>query len=697
VSPAILAAGLLVAQQVAGKATRDAFFLSEFDVTAMPLMSGAAAIVSLLAVLAFARGMEMLSPGRMVPLAVALSAALLLGEWGLSGPLPRLAAVAVYFHTVIFGPTLLSGLWSLVNERFDPYSAKWAVGRIGAGASLGGLIGGLITWFAATLISVPTMLVGMAALSLLCLGPLFQLRPARPKAPPAAPQRSAAPAAKAVSGLRLIRDIPYLRDLAFLVGLCAFIEALLDYVFTASAAGSFARGAKLMSFFALFHTVVGFLTLGLQATLIRPSLGRLGLAGTLVVQPAAMALGSVVALFFPRLWPIVLIRGSQAALRNSLFRSAYELFYTPLPQEQKRSTKAIVDVGFDRLGTAAGSAVMMGVLFLAPAGPTRVLLALAAASAGLAVTLAPRFDHGYVTALKQSLRMGAVTLDAVEVVDATTRLAVSAFEGAPPQPMATLTSEEPLRRTGPAPVLADPLLEAAADLRSRDPRRIRKVLETAELDSRLVSDVIPLLGRDDLFGAVVKTLRKVAPRCTGQLIDALLEPGQEAVVRRRIPRVLRATPTQRAANGLLLGLRDERLDLRYRCAQALVRMKEANPALAISRQEVITAALREIALGLHAGRSLDHVFSILSLVLEKELEIALRALRSGDAALRGTALEYLENVLPDAVRKGLWPHLGSPGRLAPSGRSHEEIRDDLLRSTVASRHSGLKRGLDTAG
>ena len=189
----------------------------------------------------------------------------------------------------------------------------------------------------------------------------------------------------------------------------------------------------------------------------------------------------------------------------------------------------------------------------------------------------------------------------------------------------------------------------------------------------------------------MKSLRKAAPRCTGQLLDALLDPGQDPVVRRRIPRVLRATPTQRAADGLLCGLRDERLDLRYRCAQALVRMKKENPRLAISREEAVTAALREIALGVQSGRSLDHVFAILSLVLEMEpLEIALRALRRGDTPLRGTALEYLENVLPDAVRKGLWPHLGSPGRPAPSGRSHEEIRDDLLRSTVGSRRSMQK-------
>ena len=687
--PAILAAGLLVAQQVAGKATRDAFFLSQFPVTALPVMSMAAALVSLLAVLAFARGMAALSPGRMVPLTVALSAVLFLGEWSLSGPLPRVAAVALFFHMAIFGATLVSGLWSLINERFDPYSAKQAVGPIGAGAAVGGIIGGFLTWGAATLVSVPAMLGAMAALNLLCLPPLLRLRPAR-GATLAKEASSASPAANVASGLRLIRDVPYLRDLAVLVGLCAFVEALLDYVFNAAAAASFAKGGALMSFFALFHTAIGLLSLGLQATLTRPSLGRLGLAGTVVVQPAAMALGSVFVLFFPRLWTVVFVRGAQAALRNSLFRSSYELLYTPLPQERKRSTKAILDVGLDRLGTASGSAVIMVVLFLVPAGPMSALLALAAVAAGLTLALGPRFDRGYVAALAQSLRTGAVTLDAADVVDSTTRVTVAAFAGAGGEVL-------------PRPVAADEPREAAEDLRSSDLHRIRKVLDRGlelELDARLVSEALPLLARDDLFAKVIGILRRAAPRCTGQLVDALLDPDQDPVVRRRIPRVLGATSTQRAADGLLLALRDERFDLRYRCAQALVRIKGQNPAVTIPREEVVNAALREIAQGAGSGRGLDHVFSILSLALEREpLQIALRALRTGDAALRGTALEYLENVLPPAVRKSLWPLLGSPERPAASGRAIDEIRDDLLRSTAAAslRRSTQKQRIGTAG
>ena len=59
------------------------------------------------------------------------------------------------------------------------------------------------------------------------------------------------------------------------------------------------------------------------------------------------------------------------------------------------------------------------------------------------------------------------------------------------------------------------------------------------------------------------------------------------------------------------------------------------------------------------------------------------ALRFGDPGLRGTALEYLDNVLPGPLKQKLWPHLGDE-RPASRGRSTQEIREDLLRSTAAA-------------
>ena len=74
-----------------------------------------------------------------------------------------------------------------------------------------------------------------------------------------------------------------------------------------------------------------------------------------------------------------------------------------------------------------------------------------------------------------------------------------------------------------------------------------------------------------------------------------------------------------------------------------------------------------------ASRRVAQVFSLLSLVLPREpLQIAYRGLQSSDRQLRGTALEYLEGVLPSGIRAGLWPLLvrrvpvaASPSFLSP--------------------------------
>jgi hypothetical protein len=82
-----------------------------------------------------------------------------------------------------------------------------------------------------------------------------------------------------------------------------------------------------------------------------------------------------------------------------------------------------------------------------------------------------------------------------------------------------------------------------------------------------------------------------------------------------------------------------------------------------------------------ASRSLAHVFTLLSLVLPAEpLQIAFRGLQTNDQNLRGTALEYLEGVLPPDIRSRLWPYLEDQRVSAPAGRPREEILEDLLKS-----------------
>jgi hypothetical protein len=80
-------------------------------------------------------------------------------------------------------------------------------------------------------------------------------------------------------------------------------------------------------------------------------------------------------------------------------------------------------------------------------------------------------------------------------------------------------------------------------------------------------------------------------------------------------------------------------------------------------------------------RSLEHVFTILSLELEREpLRMAFRALHHDDVPHRGTALEYLYTILPNEIRDAVWPLLGKPGPLS-TARSAEAILADLVRAT----------------
>jgi hypothetical protein len=88
-----LGAAVMIAQQTGGKATRDALFLTHFEITSLPVMISAAALVSFVVVLATGRLLARAGPARTVPLGFLASGILLLGEWVLLGVSPRAASV----------------------------------------------------------------------------------------------------------------------------------------------------------------------------------------------------------------------------------------------------------------------------------------------------------------------------------------------------------------------------------------------------------------------------------------------------------------------------------------------------------------------------------------------------------------------------------------------------------------------------
>src|SRR5262245_45773528 len=108
---AMAVSGLMMAHQVAGKASRDAIFLSQFRTADLPAMVTVAAIAAIVASIVGSRTLVRLGPHRIAPVSFALSSLLQFGEWVLLGHRAHIAACIIYIHVVAFGAVLISGFW----------------------------------------------------------------------------------------------------------------------------------------------------------------------------------------------------------------------------------------------------------------------------------------------------------------------------------------------------------------------------------------------------------------------------------------------------------------------------------------------------------------------------------------------------------------------------------------------------------
>jgi len=701
-----IAAAVMIAGQVGSKATRDAVFLDVFDAAELPKAMLAAAVLSALAVLAMSQAMARLGPRGLVPVLFVVSGAAYAGEYVALPRMPEITAAIVYLHVAVLGSLLVSGFWSLVSERFDPHTAKKVFGRITMGATAGGLIGGVTAERVAAMLDARTMLLVLAGMN--ACGALAVFQTGR-----GASEHEVTSEGSASLGLRFFREAPYLKLLGVLVALTAVTSGVLDYALKAAADDAYDSRESLMSFFAIFYTATSFVTLIAQTTLNKRALTRLGIGGTIALLPGAVVLGGVLSATLTRLWTLVVVRGIESVLSNSLYRSGYELLFTPLSAERKRPTKTVIDVGFDRLGGALASGLIMLALALAPSSATRVAVVVAVVAAALALVTALRLHRGYVAELAESLRLGRVKLSDSDVIDATTRKTLAdttmaidreqllaqidqlrqeqagtktLVSGSRPPESIEPDSQAP---EGPDPVENEALLGQVEELLSDDVQRAERALRPP-VHPRLVGHIIPLLGHAQLARAARRALKRSAPQILGQLIDAMLDEQQPAIVRRRLPDIIESGGGQRAALGLFTGLGVNLVKVRERCAFSLRDLVETAPSISPRKRHVFEAAIR--ALNREPVDSLPHIFVILSLALEREpLELSLSALRSDDANLRGTSYEYLENVLPDEVHSLLWPRLKEFGRdeeppksvRGAQLRSEKQIADELRLSKAS--------------
>jgi AAA family ATP:ADP antiporter len=661
---AMSGAAFTMAYQVAGKAARDALFLSNFRSHHLPMMIIAAALTAIVLGVVSSRILSRHAPDRIVPALTIASGALQFVEWLTYGSMPRGTAVAVYLHVVSLGAVINSGFWSVINEQLDPYTAKRNFGRIASMGTAGGVAGGLAAERVAALTDSHDILFVMAAAQLVTGSLLFLL-----------PRGEAH--TKTVERVRasdVLRASKYMRNLSYLVVLGTFSAALLDYVLKSQARNTLGPGEPLLRFFALFHMGTALLAFVVQAAATPRVLNRFGVGNTVATLPVSVAGAGVFAFFTGSFPAVVGARALEAIVRGSLFRAGYELFYAPMVPAEKRAVKSINDVTVDRLGDGLGGGFAQFAILYAGIFSNRLMLLTAAAASAFSWTMARRLQRGYVKSLERGLAYRAEELEMEEP------------EQAPPVPSASTRSRTLDTQHLPAPLEVSPpewLPESHQrqwrEILSNDRERIRTGLARGPaLERALLPHVIPLLGRKSVTEAAKQALEAVADRNVGQFSDYLLDRRTPLPVRCKLPAILATASGVRAADALLRGLSDERQEVRIACGRALDTMRQVN-GVKIDKERVFDAIRRELdqTVEFH-GNDVEYIFSLLGVVLPREaVRVAFEALEVEDPQLRGLALEYIESALPPDIRATLLDRIqGVPAEEQPR-RAEGEIREEF--------------------
>lgn len=695
----MIVAGVMLAHQVAAKAVRDALFLSVMPVTELPRMVILAALVSVAAVPLYSHLLAWMGPRRLVPAGFLVSAAGHLAEWYFFGAGPGVTVV-VYLHVAALGALLLSGFWSLTSELFDAHAARHHVVRIATAGSLGGIVGGLAAERIGAWASADASLLLLGGFHAVCAAGLMPLCGAGRGG-----TRAMAP--EPLFGRQLLRASPQVREIAALVMLGTGSAAILDYLLKSRAAAEYS-GGDLLQFLAIFYTATQVVTFVFQAVFAAPLQARLGVGRSVTSLPLGVGVGALGALFFPVTPVFALARGAESVLRGSLFRSGYELLFSPMSPSEKRRVKTFLDVACDRAGDALGAGVVQLVLLAGPSFLVSELLGAMLLMVAASIWIGERLDAMYLRTVEQRLVDHAAAGGLIGLSEFGPASLISLELPAVETPAALEDVTPGHHEHVPVYVLLDEPLDLLRQLRSGEKDRVLLALESApRFDAMHVAQVVQLLAWDDVTVPVRRALERTAERHVGVLTDALLDGGTDFAIRRRIPRILISAPVQRALDGLLLALGDSRFEVRYQCSRAIDRILVAEPMLRVDPARIYQVVERELSVARpvwnghrlldqfessdavmfldehlrdRANRSLEHVFSLLVAVLPREpLKVAFRAMHSEDPMLRGLALEYLTGVLPDTVRARLWDVLEA-GEVVLTARASQAALEELLRS-----------------
>lgn len=290
---------------------------------------------------------------------------------------------AVFFIWVaVFNLFAVSVFWSYMADVFRNTDARRLYGYIGAGGTLGGLIGPGFTRLTVEQIGVANLLLVSASLIAVCMLCIVRLAPYARRREIEDGTRSGEEAigGSILAGLRLVWERPVLRAMAALMFCGVGVGTLLYFEQARIASTLFENDVHRTEFFSTLDFAINVSTLTVQVLLTRFLLVRYGIAPLLLIPAFAIVVGYCALAAAPLPLFVAIVQVATRAGEFSMAKPARETVYTRVDRESRYKAKAVVDTLIYRGSDITFAWVHKGLALL---GSTAVFLAGAVLAAGL--------------------------------------------------------------------------------------------------------------------------------------------------------------------------------------------------------------------------------------------------------------------------------------------------------------------------
>lgn len=264
--------------------------------------------------------------------------------WAFDSELPGRGA-AFFIWTAVFNLFAVTVFWSFMADVFDNEHAKRVYGYIGAGGTVGALVGPLLTRSLVGPLGVANLLLVSAACLAVCLLCILRLRKwaVRREQLSGAADGEAAMGGSIVAGLRLVWQRPLLRALAITTFFGVGVGTLLYNEQAAIVKAFYPDASAATSYFSTIDGAVNTLTILVQLLLTRFLLRRYGVAPTLLIPAFAILGGYALLALSPLPLMVAVVQVATRAGEFSLAKPGRETIYTRVDRESRYKAKAVID------------------------------------------------------------------------------------------------------------------------------------------------------------------------------------------------------------------------------------------------------------------------------------------------------------------------------------------------------------------